>query len=334
MAAVNTKYTLADWHKSQDPDGKIARIIDMLTQHNPIMEDIPWIEGNLPTGHQVSANVALPTTYKRRLNRGTAASKTREVQFVEMTSMFEARQEIDVKLANINGNAAAFRASKYPRFMESMRQEVTRNLFYGNAGITLEEFNGFMVRYASTTVTQAGANVLLGGGAGTDNASILLVVWGEDMVHGIFPKGSTLGLSHKDLGEGDAFDSNNLRYRALMDLWNWDCGLAVPDWRWVVRLANIDISNLVSKSSATNLIDNMIDMIYHLPNGWGGLAAGKAVFYMPRTVVKMLEIQQKDAVISGGGLNFSNVNGQPMVDFRGIPVRVVDQMVETETAVA
>lgn len=335
VTAVNvTKYSLADWQKSQDPDGKMAHLISMLTQTNEIMNDIPFLEGNLPLGHQVSANVALPVTYTRRVNQGTSTSKTREAQFTETIAMFESRQEIDVKIADLNGNAGAYRASKQPKFVESMRQKVCGVLLYGNAGVSIDQFNGFMVRLASTTAGN-GANVILAGGTGSDNASILLVVYGEDMVHGIFPKGSTsVGLSHKDLGEIDAFDSNSKRYRAYADIWNWDCGLAVPDWRWVVRIANIDISNLVSKNGAADLLNLMLDAIYRLPGGWAGLQMGTAVFYMNRTVMKMLDVQKTDRVISGGGLNFTNVDGRQVVDFRGIPVRVVDQMLETETLVA
>ena len=38
--------------KRLDPDGTIASIAEILNQNNPILEDIPLVEGNLPTGHR------------------------------------------------------------------------------------------------------------------------------------------------------------------------------------------------------------------------------------------------------------------------------------------
>ena len=63
---------------------------------------------------------------------------------------------------------------------------------------------------------------------------------------------------HNDLGEGDAFDANGNRYRAYMDQYQWKCGLALHDWRYVVRIANIDTAAL-TKNAATgaDIIDLM-----------------------------------------------------------------------------
>ena len=48
----------------------------------------------------------------------------------------------------------------------------------------------------------------------------------------------------------------------------------------------------------------------------------------------MLDIQGRDDVISGGGLRFEMVEGKRITSFRGIPVRLCDQLTQAETAVS
>ena len=45
--------TLADWAKTRDPDGKTADIVELLSQTNPILDDILYVEGNESTGHRI-----------------------------------------------------------------------------------------------------------------------------------------------------------------------------------------------------------------------------------------------------------------------------------------
>src|SRR5690606_34436193 len=105
--------------------------------------------------------------------------------------MMEARSEIDVDVAKLNGNTAAFRLSEAEAFVEGMNQEFMSALFYGNAALEPEKFTGLATRYNTLDPAQnISSNVLDAGGTGTDNTSIYLVVWGENTVTGIYPKGS------------------------------------------------------------------------------------------------------------------------------------------------
>lgn len=324
-----TKLTLADWAKRKDPSGKTASIVELLGQSNEILTDMKWSEGNLETGSRVTVRTGLPTVYWRLLNAGVPSSKSTTAQVDEMCGNLEARSEVDVDLAKLNGNTAEFRLSEASAFIEAMNQEMAGTLFYGNSGLAPEEFTGLAVRYSATSAGN-GQNIILGGGAGADNSSVWLVGWGEGKVSGLFPKGSMAGLVHEDLGVGDAFDGSNNRFRAYMDRWQWKCGLAVQDWRYAVRIPNIDISALVAKSSAADLIELMIKAMHRIPN----LQACTPAFYMNRTCFEMLDIQKRDDVISGGGLRYENVDGVPTPTFRGIPVRKCDQLLENEALVS
>lgn len=322
--------TLADIAKRTDPDGKISSIVELLSQTNEMLPDMLWKEGNLATGERTTVRTGLPTVAWRLLNQGVQPSKSTTAQIDESCGMLEAWSEVDVELAKLNGNTSAFRLSEGMAFIEAMNQEMQSTLIYGNSSTAPEEFNGLAVRYSSLSAAN-GQNIVSGSGAGSDNSSIYLISWGANSIHGIYPKGSKAGLDHMDHGEVTVETTAGIagtRMRAFQDQWTWKCGVALRDWRHVVRIANIDISNLVAKSSAADLIELMIKSIHRLPN-----RMGKPVFYMNRTVFQMLDIQRRDDVISGGGLVYSEVDGKVIPTFRGIPIRLVDSLTETEAAV-
>lgn len=323
--------TLADWAKRLDPDGKTSSIVELLGQSNEVLDDMLWMEGNLPTGHRTTVRTGLPTPAWRLLNQGVQPSKSTSAQIDEGIGMLEAWSEVDKDLAELNGNESSFRLSEASAFVEGMNQEMASVLFYGNSGLTPEKFTGLAPRYSSLSAAN-GANVIDGGGSGGDNSSIWLVSWGSQSFSGIFPKGSKAGLIHEDMGlvtvETTAAVAGT-RMRAYQDRWQWKCGVALRDWRYVVRIANIDISNLVASSSAADLTQKMIFAMHRLPT----LKMGKPVFYMNRSCFEMLDVQRRNDVMSGGGITFQNVDGDIQYNFRGIPIRKVDALTQAETQV-
>ena len=325
--------TLIDWAKRLDPDGKTAAIAELLGQSNEILMDMLWTEGNLPTGHRTTVRTGLPTPAWRLLNPGVQPSKSTTAQIDEACGILEAWSEVDKDLAELNGNTAAFRLSEAQAFIEAMNQEMASTLFYGNAGTAPEEFTGLAARYSAISGAANGQNVITGSGSQSDNSSIWLICWGQQTVHGIFPKGSKAGLQHYDHGEVTVETSAAMagtRLRAYQDQWQWKCGVALRDWRYAVRIANIDISNLVAKSSAADLIDLMIKAIHRIPS----LNMGKCAFYMNRSCMQMLDIQRRDDAVSGGGISYSEIDGKMTYTFRGIPMRKVDALLETESAIS
>lgn len=322
--------TLADHAKRLDPDGKVPMIVELLRQRNAILDDMLWKEGNLPTGHRTTVRIGLPTVTARRLNEGVVPSKSTTAQIDEQCAMFEAISEVDADLVKLNGNDAGFRLSEAAAFIEAMNQTMAQTLFYGNASVTPEYFTGFAPRYASLSGTNS-QNILSAGGAGSDNTSIWLIAWGENTVSGIYPKASKAGLIHEDLGEQMIQTGVGIgtgRMKAFIDRWQWKCGLAVRDWRYAVRIANIDVSNLVSESGAADLIKLMIKAIHRLPD----LSSGRPVFYCNRTVREMLDIQALNK--ASYQLNIDNVDGKPVTKFRGIRIETCDQILESESVVA
>ena len=287
--------TLADWAKRSDPDGRIPIIAELLSQSNEVLEDCVFKEGNLPTGERVVVRTGLPAVYWRALNQGIPSSKSTTAQVDEAAGILEARSEVDKDLAMLNGNTAQFRLSEDTAFLEAMNQTQATTLFYGNPGTDPKQFLGLAARYSSLSAANA-QNILSAGGSGSDNTSVYLVVWGDQTVYCHFPKGSKAGLIHEDLGEQTVYNSDGTRLQAYATRYQWKNGLVVKDWRYVVRICNIDVSDLIGQtgtqaaSAATNIVKLMARSLYRIPN----MAMGRAAFYMNRTVHSGLSIAALD----------------------------------------
>lgn len=321
-----TALTLADWGKRIDPNGKVDKIIELLSQTNPILLDMMIMESNSPTGHKTTVRTGLPDATWRLLNYGVPNSKSTTAQVTDTMGMLETYAEIDKSLADLNGNTAEFRLSEDRAFLEAMNQKMAQTLFYGDTSVNPQQFMGLASRYSSKSAGN-GQNIIDAGGTGTDNTSIWLVVWGENTVHGIFPKGQEAGLQMQDLGEQTLRDSAGGQYQGYRTHYKWDNGLTLRDWRYVVRIANIDVSDLSVPASAANIVTQMVKALHRVPN----LKMGRAAFYMNRTVAQALDLQSLDK--ASLALSVKETEGEWWTTFRGIPIRETDAILETEARV-
>lgn len=335
MAALpTTRMTLADLAKYMDPTGRVAPVAELLAQKNEVLMDIPWQPGNLPTGHQYSQRVALPTAYLRDYNEGVAPSKSAVAQNTVGMSIIEAWSEVDEAEAKLNGNENAFRAAEDAAFTQALEQKFANLLIYGNVGSDAKEFNGLATLHP--TLDQ---NCLDAGGSGSDNTSIFVAEWGADLF-GIYPKGSSGGLQNVNHGRQIIQFSDGTRMSALVTQMIWNCGLVQRDPTASVRIANIDISDLIGVTGdqeltdyTTNIIYRLSDALYRLPSTGGG----RRVIYMNRTVHAALA---KMALAKSAGVlaiqpamtQFGHASN--WLSFLGVPIRCVDQIVNTESVVS
>lgn len=347
MAVLGTTVlTYADWAKRVDNDYRIATIVELLSQTNEIMLDMLVLEGNLPTGHKTTVRTGLPTATWRLLNYGVPNGKSTTAQIVDTCGLLETFNNIDEEIAELNGNTQAFRMSETMAFLEGMNQQMASTLMYGNTAVNPERFMGFSPRYNTVTTTSAQTawNVIDAGGTGSDNASIWIVTWGPNTVHGIFPKGSRAGLEHNPLpNKWPVLDANGNQYMAYKEQYKWKLGLTVRDWRYVVRICNIDVSDL-STVNAANLINALIRGLRRLPTAPITASPvqtsdtpsiqgvmGRTAIYCNRTISTFLDLQatNKTNVL----LQLQQFDGRPVTTFRGIPVRTVDALLNTEARI-
>lgn len=328
---ASTHPTLLDITKRLDPQGKVDTIAEILNQTNEILDDMVWLEGNLPTGHRTTIRSGLPTPTWRKLYGGVQPGKSTTVQVTDSTGMLEAYAEVDKALADLNGNSASFRLSEDRAHIEGMNQEFSSTLFYGNESNEPEAFTGFGARFNDQSAAN-GENIITSAATpdSTDNTSIWLVVWGPNTVHGIYPKGSKAGLNMEDKGQVtiENVDGNGGRMEAYRTHYRWDCGLSVRDWRYIVRV-NLDQEDLVKNAaSGPDLIDLMTQAVEMIPS----LSMGRPAFYMNRTLRSFLRRQIANKV-AASTLTMEQIAGKHVTMFDGIPVRRCDAITNTEAGI-
>lgn len=329
MAALATNNpTLLDVSKRLDPNGKIDTIVELMAAQNPILEDLTFVEGNLATGHKTTVRTGLPTPTWRKLYGGVQPGKSTTAQITDSCGMLEAYAEIDKALADLNGNTAAFRLSEDAAHIEGMAQKHAQTLFYGNEGTEPEAFTGLAPRYNSLSAENAD-NIIDAGGTGSDNTSIWLCVWGPQTGFGIYPKGSKGGLQMEDKGQVtiENVDGAGGRMEGYRTHYRMDSGLTIRDWRYFVRIANVDVGDLNTLANTKNLITWMIQAGERIPQ----LGKGRACFYMPRTIREKLRLGILEKVSTN--LTWESVAGKRVMTFDDIPVRRSDALVLNEARV-
>ena len=333
MATLSTTaMTLLDFAKKLDPDGRPAVVAELLSQENEILSDAQFIEGNLPTGHRVTIRTGLPSVYWRMVNAGVPPSKSTTAQVDEGCGMLEGYSRADVDLAKLAPSVAAFRMTEDIAFVESMNQQMAQTMFYGNVGSNPASYTGLATRYGAISGAGNAQNILDAGGTSTNNTSIWLLGWGENAIFCTFPKGTTAGLLHEDHGQLTVYDGNNNPYQAYQTRYQWKNGMVVKDWRYGVRICNINTANLVAQSAAADLISLMSRSMDRIPS----FGRCKPAFYCNRTVYSMLRIQamnkSNNALAIESGLSQFGTP-QKWMSFLGVPIRRVDQLLNTESRV-
>ena len=321
--------TMADVAKRLDPDGKIDTIVELLESTNEILTDLTMVEGNLPTGHRTTVRTGLPVPTWRRMYGGVQPGRSTTAQITDNCGMLEAYAEIDKALADLNGNEAAFRLSEDSAHIEGISQEMASKVFYGNEGVQPEAFTGLAPRFNSLSAQNAD-NIINAAGVGADNTSIWLCVWGPNTGFGFYPKGSQAGLKMEDKGQVtiENVDGAGGRMEGYRTHYRWDLGLCVRDWRYFVRIANIDVSDLNTIANTKNLINWMVMAAERIPS----FGKGRAAFYVNRTIREKLRLGILERVASN--LSWETVSGKRVMTFDDIPVRRTDALINAEAVVA
>jgi hypothetical protein len=340
----NTYVTLADFAKRLDPNQSIAEVANVLSKANPIMQDIPWVEGNLPTGHRFTSATALPTGTWRKLNQGYDATKASTDQVDEVCGLYEARSAIDVDNPGMVGvNKAKYRASEDLLFLSGMGNDIASGLFYNNVQTNPERFGGLAPRLAATANNAANSQIIIaangasGNQTGSTQSSIWLVGWGPDKVFGIYPKGTQAGIQQEDLGKQLVLDgqSTQKQFLAYMTRFVWKLGMCVRDWRYLVRGVNVQTGGTTGKFAASDnnispLMTDMIAGLYSLDNC-------NPVFYMNRSVFSLLnkQLQNKQAnLLEWIDGSESGKPGRRIPSYLGVPIKVIDAVSNTEALIS
>ena len=339
----NTTYfpTYLDMSRRVDPDGSVSDIAEIITQYHEELDDIGWKQGNLDSGEQITVRTSKPTISFRYLNAGITPVKSTTGQIVETCAIMEARNHIDIDVAMANGNTAAYRLSEDKAIIQGFGDQLSSTLIYGDATISPNQFTGLAARYYACSTKGAtnstAKQVIDAGGTNSVNSSIWLVCWSPDNIYGIVPKGSKAGFQFKDLGEQMVPDPVTTgAFMQMMCSWyQWKAGLAIRDYRSVVRIANIDMTNILTTGATS---DTSADLLKYMSLALDRIppnVIGRKVFYMNETVRSYLRLKivNKTNVL----LRLEELKNGPIprpdaaMLFLGVPCRRIDAILNTES---
>ena len=348
---ANQVPNLYDWSQMAQPDGKIGYIVNLMAQCNQVVEDAIAKPGNQPMGHEVSLVTGLPQPSWKQNNQGIAATKPLFGKEKFSIGILRDYGMVDKDEAELNGEVANFRLQQAKTHIQGMAQKVSSAIFYANELTTPASTTGLTLYYNSlqTAISSTAANVLGGGGTQSSNASLWLNGWSDEGgLALLFPKGSVAGLVHEDKGDiVPLYDVNGLRYEGFTDVFTWKLGVAIENWQFQCRIANIDTTTSAGGLLSTTppdlfaLMSAAINILPHTtPRGSGitktddpnGNIGHKFAWYSNRTIKTAMEIQAiRNKNVLLGPTEYS---GEPVLNWRGIPIRLNDQMLNSENTIS
>lgn len=335
MAVIGSTYlNLIDVYKRTEDGQQAAAIIEVLKQMNPILDDAIAVECNMGTIHRHTIRTGLPSVAWGRLYQGVAQSKSTTQQIDDTTGFLEAMSGVDQRLLDLAPNRGALRLSEATAFLEAMNQEMGSAMFYSSTDATPEKFKGLAARYNALTGVNASTSasqIVDAGGVGSTNTSIWFVTWGEQYTQLLYPKGTQAGVKREDMGRQRVLDASGNPYFVEEEKFTWHMGVAVKDWRYNARIANLDITAV--RGGTVDIYKQMRRAYYKLQSR--RVAGGKMAIYCNREILEAL-----DALSTNNGstnnyiqLRPMEIEGKEVLAYRGIPIRETDSLLNTEARV-
>ena len=353
--AIN-ELRMDDFIKRLDPKGNfmLGHILENLNQMNMFSEDLLWKEANHFDSYQFTIRTKLPEVFEGELGAATKITKSEVNNAIEDTMILDHALRIDRRrLQHAGKHSMQLRMDEIRPFIESMSQGFVRKCWYGNPDTNRRDILGIANRYNSTTGSFARNIINNGGTTANKQMSAYYIVHGYDNFFCIHPEGVPAGVQHwtydNDLKHGDD-DIQDFH----VDKFEWAFGIVPKAWRSVGRVCNIDRtiynargvgSALVARTAVgtagyeeyvRNLLTNMLSLRTRVRKGTrrsGGMM-GKGCWYMNEDVFEALSIVAKEAVGIGGGIKYDNYQGQDVFSFMGSPIKIVDQLTDSEAVVA
>jgi hypothetical protein len=337
---------IIDMAQSQNANGDISDIAQLLSQCNAVNTDLPMRTANERFGHETAFSTEIPRGVFIGYNTGAPNGKFTNGRVRFSMGHLAQSSQVDARMARDMGNWKAYRAQSDEAFLMGMGQTIENTIIYGNEAFNPREFTGLAGIYNTLNpAAQNARNILSGGGIGSSNTSMWLVDYAKS-VYGIAPPGSSAGIEIKDYGDTipgrDVFGNP---FAAYLTLFDQTMGFVVEDWRQVVRLANIDTTTAgLQGPNAIDLFSAISAMLNQLPSAARGVtnmnhtdapresgAVFKAAFYYNRGLQHALEVQstRNRNVL----MQVKDYDGMVISAYRGVPMKVTDQISSFEAAI-
>lgn len=323
-------------------------LAEMLSQCNDLWDYLPVREANELGGHEFAFRTSLPAGFWRSIGQGVPFAKSTTAKTRLGIGTLEDMSQVDRMLAEASGDIQKFRENEMVAFMEGMSQTMTQACFYGNPIANPATFTGLSTFYNTIALgtAQNAANVIDGGGVGSSNLSIWLCCYSPRSLYAVYPRGTRAGLLVEDKGDTvPGYDALGNPYQAYSTWYRHQMAIVPEDWRYVSRLANIDVTAAgLAGPNAPDLFALMSQQVM-LPPMLGKKVSGvtmsdapteaslgvRPAFHTNRTGRHWLDIQgmrNRNVLLS-----VTDAAGMVQDSFRGVPITFVDQLLIAEARV-
>lgn len=305
-------------------NGEVQKIAEILDEINEIFASMWAREANDKHSHVVTVRGALPTINPRGPNEGADSNVSKVRQIREGMMILDSFVQIDQLILGPEKNKEEFVMTEIKAHLEATMQAFGKNFVYGNMADDPRTINGLATRYGALAL----ANVYGGGKAGGNGTSVWMVETGPDAAYLVYPQNSTAGIKRDSHGWQTLYDGSGKPFRGWEEQVQLGIGLAIADDTCVQRLANVDPAGGTNGLDGTGKINNLVKMRNNLRR-----MGKQAVIFMNRTTKAQADIWALDK----GNAYFTMEtlqNGSVQTRFQGIPIRMLEQIADTEAQVS
>jgi len=326
VITANTPLSLAEAMKREGYDGDAA-VIAELQQENDFLDEVTF----LPATHGLY-NKQLQA---KRLGKGAFSKANAPVPTIsssadmipEPVKLYEGDSPVDERVLKGVRDAFAVRDSEDAMNLEGLMQDWIYQLIYANEGDTPDAFKSLARRRASI----GGNNCWDFGGSGGTTTSMYIFEFGRSGFFLAYPPGTKPGLLNEDRGRHSIpAPTGNGNYWAWVRHYEIWAALVERNTRAMMRIANIEASG-----SSNNFLDTTIGQgvdVFITAKNWLPKAGRNAVAFCNRTIKGQIDnaAYAKDNV----KMTVREVqNYGPITFVAGIPIRLMEPLLNTETEV-
>ena len=320
--SVVKELTLPDLARRFSDDGAMLTVVNSLSQRNRFIEDMRYKEAMTETQEYFGFETSLPTGQWLSPGQGVISERSDQDTMVEDIGSLRALSRLNYDVVRLSaGSLDAIRTQEDMRFIKGLSHTITQTVLYGNMAVNPKQFTGLAPRYNS----KAWKTTFSGGGSGSDLMSVWIVNWNiDDGAYIFYPKGSqNLGINIIPLPMSHATDTENGgEYIAYRTFFNIEWGMAIKRRDNVVRYGDIETSG------STNTWDYRT-MIRALNQLWEPTGA---VIYGNREGLTQMDLIAVDK--ANVEYRSSEVYGHVTKNFQGHEAKLVEQLLEAESALA
>lgn len=315
LSMTDSLTALEVMRRANNQDG--FHIVELLSQTNEILKDMPVIEANDGTVHNTIVRTSLRGGTHRKYNEGIKPGATTTDTRQDRITMLEDYSIVDKDLAEHSGNVKSLRESEAAAFLAGMGQTQAEELIYGDNSKNEAEINGLAARLSSLS----NKNVINAGGTGNNCTSIYVCALGRGFTHLIYPKGrSDCGIKTEDMGLQNWSMGEGRVMPAYVQFFSTHYGLSVAHPDAVKRICNIS-----STTNGDKIVELILEAMLRLPAGAGSIA----IYSNQDSLVKI-----DKAAWSKGNAVFTAEDpwGELITQIRKGRCRRVDAILSTEQA--